>query len=172
MKRICAVFAVLFLIFTAGCQKSEEPVKEKAAAPSAYSSKLEATFKETKMTAKLIKHSDQKYEIQMLSPEIMKPLNLVYENKTCTVTYDGLTFETDLKRFPQTEFGALLVQALTDISTDIVTVSTDSDGMVKYTGPSNYGDFALTQDPETGLWKEFSIDGASLTINFTDYITN
>lgn len=172
MKRICAVFAVLVLIFTAGCQKSDKTVKEKAAPPSAYSSKLEATFKETKMTAELTKHSDQKYEIQMLSPEIIKPLNLVYENGICTVTYDGLTFVTDLKRFPQAEFGALLVQALTDISNNVVTVSTDSDGMIKYTGPSNYGDFELIQDPETGLWNEFSIDGASLKIHFSDYITN
>ena len=172
MKRICAVFTVMLLIFTAGCRESEAPVKEKASAPSVYSSKLEATFKETKMTAELTKHSNLKYEIQMLSPEIMKPLNLVYENGVCKVTYDGLTFETDLKRFPQAEFGALLVQALTDISNNVVTVSTDSDGMIKYIGPSNYGDFTLIQDSNTGLWKEFSIDGASLKIIFSDYTIN
>lgn len=169
MKRICAVFAVMILIFTAGCQKSKEPIKEKASPPSAYSTTLDATFGETQMKARLTRHSAQKHEIQMLSPEIMKPLNLIYENGICTVTYDGLTFETDLKRFPQAEFGALLVQALTDISSNIITVTTDSDGMIKYTGPSDYGNFSLIQDPETGLWKEFSIDGASLNVLFSDF---
>ncbi len=169
MKRICAVFAVLVLLVAAGCQKNNEIIKEKASPPMSYSVKLNASFGEAKMTARLTKHSTSKYEIQMLAPEIMTPLNLTYENQVCTVTYDGLTFESDLKRFPQAEFGSLIVQALTDTANNLVTVSTDSQGMTLIKGPSNYGDFSLIQDPETGLWKEFSIDGALLHVTFSDY---
>ncbi len=169
MKKFFAVITVLILIFTAGCQKENVKIKKNATPPSVYSATLDAEFGEAKMTARLTRHSAQKYEIQMLSPEIMSPLNLVYENGVCTVTYDGLTFETDLKRFPQAEFGALLVQGLIDISNNVVTVSTDSEGNVIYKGPSDYGDFSLIQDSETGLWKEFTINGASLQVTFSDY---
>ncbi len=172
MKKFCAVIAVLLLIISAGCKKEENYQQNSAPPPSVYSAKLDISFKETKMTAKLNKHSSEKYEVQMLSPEIMTPLHLIYENGICTVSYDGLTFETDLKRFPQAEFGALLTQALTDIDGGIITKNFSEDGTVTYKGITDYGDFLLTQDAETGLWKEFSIGGASLRIIFSEYITN
>lgn len=169
MKRVCSFVAVLLLIIAAGCQKQEDNKTKSAPIPSVYSAKLDVTFGEIKMTAKLTKHSAEKYEIQMLTPEIMQPLNLIYENGTCTVTYDGLTFETDLKRFPQAEFGALLTHALSDASGNVAITTEYSDKAAIYKGVSDYGDFILIQDYETGLWKEFKIEGASLHIVFSDY---
>ena len=172
MKKICAVLSVILLLISAGCRKEEIIHPKQANPPSVYSANLEVFFKDIKMTAKLTKLSSQKYEIQMLTPEIMKPLNLAYESGICTVTYDGLTFETDLKRFPQAEFGGLLTQALTDIESDIITKSINEDGSVLYKGITDYGNFIMIQDSETGLWKEFEIENASLRVVFSDYKTN
>ncbi len=123
------------------------------------------------MKAKLTKHSAQKYEINVLTPEIMNALTLIYENGVCTVTYDGLTFETDLKRFPQSEIGAMLTQAVSDTDSGITAKTFSEDGTIIHKGITDYGDFILVQDAETGLWKEFAVDGASLKITFSDYIT-
>lgn len=161
----------MLIIFT-GCQKEADSPKTPVSAPTAFSANIDVMFGETNMKAKLTKHMSQKYEINVLSPEILKPLNLVYENGICTVTYDGMTFETDLKRFPQSEIGALLTQALGDAYGGITTKSFPEDGTIIYKGITDYGDFILIQDAETGLWKEFSVEGASLKIVFSDYIIN
>lgn len=121
------------------------------------------------MKAKLTKHSAQKYQIDVLSPEILNTMSIIYENRICKVTYDGLSFETDLKRFPQSEIGGLLAQALTDADGGITTKSTDENGNTVYKGVTNYGEFILTQDSATGLWKDFSVEGASLRIIFSEY---
>lgn len=123
------------------------------------------------MKAELIKHPAQKYEINILEPEILNGMNLIYENGICKVTYDGLTFETDLKRFPQSEIGSMLSQALTDTDGGITTKTLSQDGTIIYKGITDYGDFILTQDSKTGLWKDFSVEGASLKITFSEYIT-
>lgn len=163
---------ILFLIFASGCQKESNPSETSVSPPTLFSVNLDIVFGEAEMKANLTKHSSQKYEVRMLSPEIMKPLSLLYENGICKVTYDGLTFETDIKRFPQSESGALLIQALTDTDGGITTKTITEDGNIIYKGTTDYGEFVLTQDAVSGLWKEFSVDGASLKIKFSDYTTN
>lgn len=173
MKKLCLIFAVITILIFSGCEKSYDNQQIKQTpSPSFHSVNLDVTFKDTEMKARLINHSSQKYEIQMLSPEIMAPLSLIYENGICTVTYDGLTFETDLKRFPQAEFGALLTHALNDIKNGITTKSSTDKNTVVYNGITDYGDFSLIQDSETGLWKEFIVNGIPLKVVFSDYITN
>lgn len=172
MKKLCVSLVIVIVLFISGCNKDNSPQKENFTPPSFNSVILDVTFKNMEMNAKLIKHSSQKYELQMLSPEIMRPLNLIYENDICTVTYDGLTFETDMKRFPQSEFGGILINSLKDIDGGIVSKTLADDGTVIYKGITDYGDFVLTCDSRTGLWNEFSVEGAELKILFKDYTTN
>ncbi len=124
------------------------------------------------MKAKLTKISAQKYLINVLTPEILNNMSLEYENGNCKVTYDGLSFETDSNRFPQSEIGSLLTQALSDTDGGLTVKTLTEDGNILYKGITDYGDYYLILDAETGLWKEFSVDGASLKIKFSDYITN
>ncbi len=172
MKKLCFLLVFLTVFIMSGCQKDISPPNESTTPPSFYSVNLDVTFRNTKITAKLTKHSPQKYELQMLSPEIMTPLKIIYENDICTVTYDGLTFETDMKRFPQSEFGGILINAFKDIDGGIISKTSAENGAVIYKGITDYGDFILTCDSETGLWSEFSVEGAELKILFKDYITN
>ncbi len=167
------IFAVITVLIISGCEKniSNQQINQ-TSPPSLYSVNLDIKFKDTEMKAELIRHSSQKHEIQMLSPEILTPLSLVYENGACTVTYDGLTFETDLKRFPQVEFGALLTHALNDIDTGITTKSSSDKTTVIHKGITDYGDFSLSQDTATGLWKEFTVNGIPLKVVFSDYKIN
>lgn len=169
MKKLCGFLVVLIVLLISGCNKEINQKNEAVTPPSFDSVILDVTFKSTEMSAKLTKHSPQKYELQMLSPEIMKPLNLIYENDICTVTYDGLTFETDMKRFPQSEFGGILISSLKDIDGGIISKTPADDGTIIYKGITDYGDFNLIYDKNTGLWKEFSVEGAELKIIFRDY---
>ena len=162
----------MLLILSTGCQKENDAEKNAVSPPSNFSSNIDVVFGETNMKAKLSKLSEQKYSIIILTPEILNGMTLDYDNGICKVTYDGLTFETDLKRFPQSEIGTLLTQALDDSDGGLITKTVTEDGNIQYKGITDYGDYRLIQDSETGHWKEFAVDGASLKIIFSDFITN
>ena len=172
MKKFCFVFALIFLSLASGCRNQNGYEPKKSAPPSAYSVNIDVIFKELKITGELTKHSPKNYDIKILTPDIMKPLLISYKNNICTVTYDGLEFESDVSRFPQSEFGALLTRALDDIDAETMTSSADENGNTVYKGITDYGDFRMIQDSKTGLWKEFCVDGASLNITFSNYKIN
>lgn len=172
MKRAFSIFAALIFLLAAGCEKQKAEETTPPAAPTAFTSNLNVTFGDTEMTAKLTQKSAEEFEVQMLSPEIMESLALAYKGGICTVTYDGLKFETDLSRFPQAEFGALVTQTLSDIAQDINIQKTYSEGIWTYKGTGERGTFALTQNAETGAWLELTVDGANLHVIFNDFMLN
>ncbi|MBO5230428.1 MAG: hypothetical protein J6B52_03290 [Clostridia bacterium] len=168
MKRAFSILAALIFLLAAGCEKQGINETAPPAAPTAFTANLNVTFGDTEMTAKLTQNSPDSFEIQILSPEILSSLALAYANGTCTVTYDGLKFETDLTRFPQAEFGALVTQTLADIAQDMNIQKTYSEGVWTYKGAGERGTFSLTQSAETGAWLELTVDGADLHVVFSD----
>ena len=122
------------------------------------------------MTAKITKNAAEDFVIDFLTPEALKPLSLTYKNGKCTVTYDGLLFETDINRFPQAEMGALLTNAISDITQNFEIQTMYSDGIWTYKGTGERGSFTLTQNAENGAFYEFRADGAQLHIVFSDFI--
>lgn len=170
MKKAFSVFAALLLIFAAGCenQKANDP-KAPPPLPQAFSSNLRISYANTEMTAVFTQKSFEEYELRMLTPEILSPLSLNYKSGVCTVTYDGLKFETDLNRFPQVSFGALLTETLSLIKDGIDIQTTYSDGIRTYKGTGERGVFVITRNEETGAWLELSIEGAKLHAVFTDF---
>lgn len=170
MKRAFSILAALIFLLAAGCEKQRIDETAPPAAPTAFTANLNVTFGDTAMTAKITQNSPDNFEIQMLSPEIMESLALTYSSGVCTVTYDGLKFETDLSRFPQAEFGALVTQTLSDIAQDINIQKTYSEGIWTYRGTGERGTFTLTQSGETGAWLELAVDGADLHVVFNDIV--
>lgn len=171
MKRAFSVFAALIFLLAAGCGK--QSAKEEAAPPplpAAFTADLAVNLGGTAMTAKLTQNSSEEFEIQMLSPEIMTPLSLSYSGGACTVTYDGLTFESEPDRFPQAEFGSLLTQALACTAQDIDIQKTYSNGIWTYKGTGDRGIFSLSRSSESGNWLEFSVEGAELKVVFSNVI--
>ena len=171
MKKAISVFVALIMIFAAGCEKQKISETAPPAAPVSFSSKLEVSYGDTSMTAELNKLSENEFRLQILTPEILSPLSLYYKDESCTVTYDGLKFETDLNRFPQVSFGTLLTHTIADVETGIDIEKTYADGIWTYKGTSERGVFVLTQNAETGQWLELSIDSASLKVVFSDFTT-
>lgn len=169
MKKALCVLAAVFLIIAAGCEK--QPAKENVPSPPpvSFTANLAVDFGGTPMTALLTQKSSEEHTIQMLSPEVMKPLTLSYTNGICTVTYDGLTFESDANRFPQAEFGHLLTQALSSIAQDIDIQKTYSEGIRTYKGTGDRGIFSLTRSEESGEWLEFTVEGAGLKVTFSQF---
>lgn len=170
MKRAFSVFAALLLLIAAGCEKQSISKDAPPPVPTSFTANIKAVYGDTEMTALFTQKSADSFEIQMLSPEILKPLALSYASDICTVTYDGLKFETDLTRFPQTAFGALLTQSLTDTAQGIDVQKTYADGIWTYTGTGERGVFVLTRNAETGAWLELEIEGAQLHVVFSDFV--
>lgn len=173
MKKAFSLFAAFIILFAAGCEKQTKPknATPPPIAPS-FTANLDVKFNSIQMTAKLTKNATDDYTVQMLTPEILSPLALNYKDGGCEVTYDGLKFETDLNRFPQTEFGGLLANALSDIEHGIDIGTTISDGVVTYKGNGERGAFTVTRNTETGELLELSVEGAQLQVIFSEYKEN
>jgi len=172
LKKAFSVFATIIILIAAGCEKQKSVQSSPPPVPSAFTSNLEVTYGETAMTAELTQKSAEEFNIQILTPEILSPLALTYNKGTCTVTYDGLKFETDLNRFPQASFGTLLTQTVSDIAQGIDIETTYSDGIWTYKGTGEHGIFVMTRDGETGAWLELSIEGAPLHVVFSNFAQN
>ena len=170
MKKAFSVFAALLVFLAAGCEKQRisEP-EAPPPPPESFTSNLRISYADTEMTAAFTQKSFEEYELRMLTPEILSPLALSYKDGACTVTYDGLKFETDLNRFPQVSFGALLTETILLIKDGIDIQTTYSDGIRTYKGTGERGIFIVTRNEETGAWLELSVEGAQLHIVFTDF---
>lgn len=172
MKKAFCIFAALLLIFAAGCEnRGVTETKSPPPVPEAFTSNLKIVYGEAVMTAAFSQKSFNDFEFRMLTPEILSPLALGYKDGICTVTYDGLKFETDLNRFPQVSFGALLTDTISDIRDGINVQTTYADGVWTYKGTGERGVFELTRDAASGAWLELSIEGAQLHVTFSDFKT-
>lgn len=173
MKKAFSVLAALLFLLAAGCEKQTNPKNQTPPPiPTSFTAKLDVKFGDTSMTAMLTKNASDDYTVQMLTPEIMSPLALTYKSGGCTVTYDGLNFETDLNRFPQSEFGGLLTSALSDIEQGIDVESACAEGIWTYKGNGERGVYTVTRNAENGAWLELSIEGAQLNVVFSEYKTS
>lgn len=168
MKRALTVFAAIVFLLAAGCEKQNKNPTV-IPPPSSFTANLSIDFAQTPMTARLTQTDSENFIIQMLSPEIMAPLRLTYTAGVCTVSYEGLEFESEPDRFPQAEFGALLTQALTSIAQDIDIQKTYSENLCTYNGIGNRGNFRMTGNAESGEWLSFEVEGAGLKIDFSDF---
>lgn len=168
MKKAFSLFAAFLILFAAGCEKQTNP-QTPPPLPSAFTANLDVSFNNISMTAVLTKNASDDYTVRMLTPEILSPLVLNYKNSGCEVTYDGLKFETDLNRFPQTEFGGLLTNALSDIEHGIDVETMISDGIVTYKGNGERGIYTITRNLKTGEILELSVEGAQLHAVFSEY---
>lgn len=171
MKKALSVsVAILIFIFAAtGCEKQIIGEKTPPPVPEKFSSTVEAVYGDTTISALFTQNTFDDFSVKLLSPEILTPLTVTYINGVCRLNYDGLEFEADLTRFPQTEFGTLLTHAISDIKSDIDITKTYNEGIWTYSGSSERGIFTMTRDAESGAWLEFEIEGAPLHIVFKDF---
>ena len=169
MKKAFSFFAVIVFLLAAGCEKQGKSVESPPPAPTSFSCEITATYGKSEATALLTQNAAEDFTVQFLTPEALSPLSVEYKNSGCKVTYDGLSFETDLNRFPQTELGSLLTNALSDAVQGINLQTTYADGIWTYTGTCERGVFKLTRSEETGEWIDFTAEGADLKIVFSDF---
>ncbi len=167
MKKAFSLFAAIFVLLAAGCEKQGESISAPPPAPTAFTSEITAVCGNSEMTALLTQNAAEDFTLKFLTPEALAPLSVEYKNGGCKVTYDGLSFETDLNRFPQTEMGALLTNALSDAVQGMNLQTAYSDGIWTYTGTGERGTFTLTRNGETGEWIDFTAKGADLKITFS-----
>lgn len=159
----------MFILTATGCEKQIIGEKTPPPMPEMFSANVEAVYDTTTVKARIVQKAFEEFSVNILSPEILTPLTVNFKNGVCSINYDGLEFNSDLSRFPQTEFGQLLFRAISDIKADIDISKTYSEGIWTYSGSTERGTFILTRDAESGAFIEFEIEGASLHIVFSDF---
>ena len=156
-------------MFAAGCEKQNKTDISPPPAPTQFTSLVSVTYGKSEMTAQLTQNAAEDFTIKFLTPESLAPLTLEYKNDICKVTYDGLTFEADINRFPQAEVGAILTGAISDAVQGMNLQTTYENGIWTYTGTGERGTFNLTRNGETGQWIDFNVSGADLKIVFNEF---
>ena len=156
-------------MFAAGCENQGKADISPPPAPSQFTSLISVTYGKSEMTAQLTQNAAEDFTIKFLTPEALSPLLLEYKNSVCRVTYNGLSFEADVNRFPQAEAGALLTGALSDAVQGMNLQTKYADGIWTYTGTGERGTFTLTRNGETGQWIDFNVSGADLKIVFSEF---
>lgn len=172
MKKAFSLLAVLILIFAAGCENQQKAQETPPPVPEKFSSDINITYGDVSMTAVFTRNLTDEFVIDFVKPEALNPLLLNFKNGICTVDYDGLQFEADFNRFPQTETGALLINAVSDAAQGFEIQKLYSDGIWTYKGTGERGAFTLTQDAESGALLEFKTEGAQLHIVFSNFKIN
>lgn len=169
LKKTLAALAVLVLLLSTGCNASPAVPTAPPTAPENFESTVTAAFDTLEITAVLTKEPSSYYTLDILTPEILEPLTLRYSDGNCSVEYDTLSFEANLARFPQTEFGAFLTDALACVYDGIDIGTSYSDGIWKYTGTVNGSIFTLTQSADSGEWLEFTLNDKLIHVVFSDF---
>lgn len=160
------------MVIAAGCEKQPKATDSPPPIPESFSSDIKVEFGGISMTAVFERKSADEFTVDFVTPEALEPLSLYFKNGICTVDFDGLRFDTDFNRFPQTEAGSLLINAISDAAQGFEIQKLYSDGIWTYKGTSERGTFTLTQDTESGALIEFNADGAQLHTVFSNFKIN
>ncbi len=169
MKKTLAALSLLIVLLCTGCNDSPDVQTAPPTAPAKFESTVTVAFDALEITAVLTKETSSNYTLDILTPEILEPLKLIYSDGNCSVEYDSLGFETNSARFPQTEFGAILTDALVCVYDGIDVGTSYSDGIWKYTGTVNGSIFTLTQSADSGEWLEFTLSDKLIHVVFNDF---
>ncbi len=171
MKKAFSLLAAVVLLLAAGCEKQTQKKTDETVIPKAFSSTLEVSYGELSMTAEYVQTSFGNGKIRMLTPEILKPLEMTFVDEKCEVVYDSLQFESAPDRFPQAKFGSVLVQTLAYIGTGIDIEKTGNGNTICYGGSCEYGTFTLKQNSKSGNLTEITVEAMDLHVKFTQFET-
>ena len=169
MKRALSLLTAFVMIFAAGCEKQGSETTAVPEKPKAFSADAEITYGELYMTAQMVCTAENEIRINILTPEIFSPLEIVCKNGECTAAYDGISFSVETDRFPQAELVKVAAQALAYANAGVELKKSEKDGIISYQGSTDRGVFILTQDAETSAWLDLSVEGAQLHVIFKNF---
>ena len=118
-----------------------------------------------------VQYAPDYLELAFQSPAVLQKLKMTYNGDACSVSYDNLSVNLDVSRFPEAAFGRVIVQAMRKCVSraEITTEFTGTEWL--YRGKVGAGDFELTQDPNTGAIRRISCEELGLTISFSNIQT-
>ncbi len=165
MKRLLILCLALVLLLTACSKISATP----PVIPQSFETDLNVRFNESEITAHWTRDGLGTNTIEMLTPDTIKGLILKITGSTCTVTYEGLSFDMDLSRFPQTAFGTELVNSVEAAVKNTEITATQNEGVWEYKGVNSSGSYILRQNGDTGYLEFFSAPSLDLTVQFSNF---
>jgi hypothetical protein len=165
MKRLVILLTVFMLLLTACSKFSDTP----PVLPQSFETDLIVRFNESEMTAHWKRDGIGSNSIKMLTPETIKGMELKIEGSKCTVTFEDLSFDLDLNRFPQTAFSTELVNSFEQIINNTEVTVNKRDEVWEYKGVNSTGSYILRQNADTGFLEFFSVPSLDLTVDFENF---
>ena len=169
MKKL-RVFVFVSLLLLAGCngkwfQKGTAP----PAVPLSFESDLLVIINETELTAHMKNKSIVCCCFTFNTPKHLEGLSLSFENNMCKLEHNGLAFEMNMARFPETAFGSALVNAMIAIFNDTNIEKSKVNDDWHYKGESKSGNFLYIQNGISGAPKYLSVPSLDLTVEFSNF---
>lgn len=163
MSSVISVVCLLFCLVS--CSKSVSPP-----IPSLYfKSNATVTYKDHKIECLITNDRDGTCTIEIMKPQEINGLKIIYKDNTCSVKMGTLSFSKDLSQFPQTAFSNSLIDCfkkMTEIENLSYNKNNDGNWLLK--GKATQGEFEIIQNGETGYPMSVEIKNISLKIIFTD----
>lgn len=151
-------------ILSTGCSEQLTPEKDPV---TDFSCNADVVMNDCNIKCKIFRTSEGLSEIEVTSPEELNGLKYKWLGNNYSVSYQGLTCETQSQFLPDNSFAKAIVNALNETSKpeSLTPVSSQKDSST-YSGNTDSGKFQITVDNSSGFIKELSFDDSSLTAKF------
>lgn len=166
MRRVCIFFfSLLLLIPFSGCSSVSGQELKPEDIIFTFQCNADVTVDGKKMQCKISRSAPGIVSVQMVSGDT-KGLTFFWKDSDFSVSYNGLTAESDDCVLPKTSFAYLIKQTLDSAAN--VGVLTRTHGN-EFSGNSSGFDFILTVEDGTSKIQKISVPKYAFTADFHDY---
>jgi len=154
---------LMFILLFGGC------AREKTATPPVpelnFKGDISVTYNNYTLECSIENNLANSCEITVKEPCLLSGLKMIVKGGNCKLEMGKVSYEFDPAALKHTEFATSLSEALTNVL-NTTKYSQLENGMWKYTGQTEIGQFTLLQDGETGYPISLKIPDADLSVKF------
>ena len=167
MKKFLLIFLSLVLsLIICGC--SDNSGSGKIAIPQTFESKINTSSDSGSFSADF-SYNYGSFVLSMTSPETLKGVEVKKENGVYSLTYNSVKINAENPNAPYRIFAETLIKALRDTE-NTENLPENKDGLLVYTGESNYGVYELCVDSANGNIKTLSVEKSDVKAEFSNFI--
>lgn len=165
-KKLIVFFTVLSMLFVTGCSTQNMPGRIEAKdIVYSFECKADISYGKDKMTCLVSRSAAGIASIQLLTGDL-NGLTYYWSGENFSISYQGLTAESEQCTLPKTSFAYILQQTIDSAEKDSVLVKTHGS---EFSGTGEGYDFTLTVDENTGQIKSITIPKYEIMANLHDY---
>ncbi len=167
MRKTVCLFAALglLLLYLTGCEKTQANLSETIYTN--FTASADICFKGIQMECTVTRSTSQTASVSILKPDILNGMTFTLENGQQSISYQGLSCNSETSLLPQTCFVSAMLDVLSvaDCPDQLRCVSSDK-GHSAYLGECPSGEFKITVNDKTGFIEKIEIKELDFSADF------